>query len=165
MAFNQLAVKNFFTGAQQAYVANGAATAGMNGSKIALNTVVAGTTTSTAGLVLALPSPAMNIEWDSLYALVQTGLTTNTIVVVGKWQASLDGVNWSDILGINAPANVQVAAAGTGGLITTTWFHSFAGINPATPFIRYAVVNTVVTGAAGDNVVVSYGFRKRWTGA
>lgn len=165
MAFNQLVVKNSFQGAGTAYAASGAATVLMKGSSIALNTVVAGTVTSTAGLVIPCSAPQTNIEWDSLAALVQTALTTNTIVVVGKWQASLDGTNWSDIFGINTPANVQVAAAGTGSPVVTTWFHAFAGVNPGVPYLRYAVINSVATGGAADTVNVSYCFRKRWTGA
>ena len=165
MAFNQLVVKNFFTGAATAYSASGAATASMNGSNIALNTVTTGNTTSSAGLVLAMPSPSMNVEWDSLVALVQYKITTTSLVVIGRFQGSLDGSNWSDIRDGNGAAFVQVAATGTGSLVTTTLFHSLPGINPSFPYMRYAVVSTGATGAAGDNVIVSYNFRKRWTGA
>jgi len=155
--------RNVFTGAATAYSAGGAAIATMNGSNIALNTIVAGTTSSSAGLVMAVANS--DFEWDTLAALVQYKLTTSTITVTGKWQGSYDGVNWSDLVGLNAPANVQLAAAGTGSLVTTTVIHSFAGLGTVTPYIRYAVLSGVVTGAAGDSVIVSYSFRKRWRAA
>lgn len=163
MGFNQRAVKNFFTGAATAYSASGAATTGMNGTNIPLNGITATSITSSAGAVLSVAAgSAMDIEWDSLVALVQYKLTTNTITAQGRWQGSLDGTNWSDIVGINAPANVTVAAAGTGSLVTTTVLHAFAGVNPGIGYIRYAILDGVATGAAGDNVIVSYCFRKRW---
>jgi hypothetical protein len=67
--------------------------------------------------------------------------------------------------GMNSAANVTVAAAGSGSLVTTQYVQAFPGVNPGFPYIRLAVVNGVVTGGAGDNVVVAYNYRKRWTGA
>lgn len=162
MAFNAQLVTNAFTGAATAYAASGAATTSMNGSNIALNTVTAGTVTSTAGLVIPVAGPQWNIEWESLSALVQFAITTNTITVTGKWQGSLDGSNWSDILGLNSAANVTTPAAGTGSLVKTTIFHAFSGMNPGCRYIRYAVVPGVTTGGSGDSVIASYCFRKRW---
>jgi hypothetical protein len=164
MAFNVKRVKAYSQGAQTAYVAPLAA---FKGSQIALSTLVAGTTASTAGLVLSMASS--EVEWDSLSALVETDITTNTITVAGKWQGSLDGTNWLDILPNNPAAaagtlalpQLQRAAAGTGSLITTQYLHQFPGVNPAYDYIRFAVLVGVVTGAAGDNVTVSYCYRKR----
>jgi hypothetical protein len=157
MSFNsRLVFAGGVTGATTAYTSP---LASYKGSQIALNTVVAGTTTSTAGLVLAFGSN--DIEWDSLAALVETDITTNTITVSSKWQGSGDGTNWVDIVNLNGVAKLQIAAAGTGSLITTQYFHPLAGVNPFTRYIRLAVVNAVATGGAGDNVTVSYCFRRR----
>ena len=160
MAFNQLIVKNSSTGASVALAAPYAA---YKGSQITLNTVVAGTTTSSAGLVIACAGPQWNIEWGSLAALVQTQITTTALSVVSKWQGSLDGTNWFDIMGMNAPANVAVAPAGTGAPIVTTYMHAAPGINPMVAYIRLAVLSTGATGGAADLALVGYSFRKRWT--
>lgn len=159
MAFNALRVKSAFTGAGTAFTAP---LASYKGSQIALNTVTSGTISSTAGLVIALAGPTFNIEWESLFALVETDITTSTITVSSGWQGSWDGTNWIQILaGASATsAFLQVAAAGTGSLITTQYAHYFPG-NPSFDYVRYAVKVGVTTGAAGDNVTVSYGFRKR----
>lgn len=162
MAFNQLVVKNAFQGAGTAYQAPIAST---NGSQIALNTKVAGSVTSSAGLVIPCAGPQWNIEWDSLSALIETKATTNTITIATRWEVSNDGTNWFPVYGLNSPANVIVAAAGTGSSIYTQYVQAFAGINPGFPYLRIAVVNAVVTGGANDSVIVSYNFRKRWTGA
>ena len=164
MAFNVKRVKAGFQGTGQAYVAPLAA---FSGSKIALSTITAGSTVSTAGLVLSMANS--EIEWDSLSALVETDLTTSTITVAGKWLGSLDGVNWIDIVPNNPAAaagtvvlpQVQRAAAGTGSLVTTQYLHAFPGLNPPFDYLRFAVLTGVVTGGAGDNVTVSYCYRKR----
>ncbi len=158
MSFNQQRVKSYAQGAQTAFIAPLTA---FKGSQIALNTLVAGTTASTAGLVIANAGAQFNIEWDSLYALVETDLTTNTITVASKWQLSLDGTNWIDIVQDGLLRSKLIAAAGTGSLITTQYVHPLGGINPGADYLRLAVVVGVVTGAAGDNVTVSYGWRKR----
>lgn len=162
MAFAQLSVQAAFTGAGVAYTAPLAA---IKGSLIALNTLVAGSTASSAGLVIPVAGPTWNIEWDSLSALVETNLTTLNITATTKWQVSPDGTNWVDLLGKNGAANVTKAAAGTGGLVTTQYVQSFDGINPGFRYIRLAALVGAATGAAGDNVTASYYFRKRWTGA
>jgi len=165
MAFNNRRVKSGgFQGAGTAFTAPLAA---FKGSQIALNTIVAGTTVSTAGLVLSMAQS--ELEWDSLIALVETDLTTSTITVASKWQGSLDGTNWVDIMPNNPAAaagtvalpQLQRAAAGTGSLVTTQYFHAFIGMNPSVDYIRLAVLTGVATGGAGDNVTVSYCFRKR----
>lgn len=161
MSFNSRLVKSGFQGAGVAFTAPLAA---FKGSQIALNTLVAGTTVSTAGLVIPLSNPTFQIEWDSLVALVETDLTTSTITATSKWQYSPDGTNWLDVLGLNAAANVTKAAAGTGSLVTTQYFHAFAGMNPAAQAVRLAIQVGVVTGGAGDNVTASYFFAKRWQG-
>lgn len=160
MGFNQRYAQSYFTGTQQAFTSPLNA---YNGSKIALNTVTAGSTASTAGLVLACANN--DIEWDSLHALVETNLTTSTITATTKWQGSPDGTNWVDIVGLNSAANVTKAAAGTGSLVTTQYFQAFAGINPGIRYLRIAVLVGVATGAAGDNVTCSYFFRRRWATA
>jgi hypothetical protein len=162
MSFNSTVVKSYAGGAQTAFTAPLAA---FKGSQIALNTLVAGSTASTAGLVIPLSNPTFQIEWESLVAPVETDLTTSTITATSKWQGTPDGTNWVDILGLNAAANVTKAAAGTGSLVTTQYFHAFAGMNFAWQAIRIAVQTGVVTGGAGDNVTCSYFFRKRWLGS
>lgn len=162
MAFNQLVVKSYFTGAANAFASP---LGSYNGSKIALNTVTSGSTASTAGLVIACAGSQFNIEWDSLAAVVETGITTTSLTVTSKWQVSNDGTNWVDFLGLNCAANVQVAAAGSGSLVTTQYVQGFPGVNPGFPYIRLAVKTGGATGGTGDNVTVAYNFRKRWTGA
>jgi hypothetical protein len=158
MAFNQrLVFAGGFTGASTAYVATGFTT--FKGSQIALTTVTSGSTASTAGLSLALGS--QDVEWDSLAALVETDVTTNTITVASKWQVSPDNTNWCDLVNLNGVAKLQISAAGTGSLVTTIYMHPLAGINPSVRYLRLAVVVGVVTGGAGDNVTVSYCYRKR----
>ena len=158
MAFNQKIVKSYFTGAQQAFTAP---LASYNGSKIALNTIVAGATASTAGLLIACAGPQFNIEWESLSAIVETNLTTATITATTKWQVSNDGVQWINLLGKNGAANVTTAAAGSGGLVTTQYVQAFDGMNPGFPYLRMAVLVGVATGASGDSATVSYNWRKR----
>lgn len=155
MAFNQLVKKSYAAGATQAFAAPWAA---YKGSLIALNGAVAGTVTSTAGLVIPCAGPSYNIEWESLVANVQTVLATAGLVATGIWQVSNDATNWATLYGVNSPAYVAVAPAGAG---TTTYCHAFAGINPGHPYLRFAILNTVQTGAAGDNVTVSYNWRGR----
>lgn len=162
MAFNQQIVKNAFTGAKTAYAAPLAA---YFGSQIALNTIVAGAVASTAGLVIPCAGPQWNIEWESLVALVQTSLTTLNITATTRWEVSEDGTVWVPLLGLNAPGNVTVAAAGTGGAIVTNYAQACAGYDPSFPYMRLAALVGVATGAAGDTVTVSYNFRKRWIGA
>lgn len=163
MAFNQQRVKAYSQGAQTAYIAPLAA---YKGSQIALSGVTGATIVSTAGLVIPLAGSQFNIEWDSLSALVETDITTSTLVVQTKWQGSLDGTNWLDLWQNKyqdavGTTRLLVAAAGTGSLVTTQFIHTFAGINPGVDYIRYAAMVTTGTGAAGDNLTVSYNFRKR----
>ena len=166
MAFNQQRVKPYAGGAQTAFIAP---LASYKGSQIALNTLVATTVASSAGLVIACAGPQWNIEWDSLWALVETDITTSTITVAGAWQVSMDNTNWLNVLTPGWPTGdqhstskfTQVAAAGTGSLVTTQYVHPFYGFNPSFDYIRYAVQVGVATGGAGDNVTVTYGFRKR----
>jgi len=159
MSFASKLVKSYAGGAQQAFTAPLAA---FNGSKIPLLGVTAGSTASTAGLVIPLTNPTFAIEWESLSALIETNLTTSTITATSKWQYTLDGSNWLDVLGLNAAANVTKAAAGTGSLVTTQYVHSFSGVNPAAQAVRLAIQVGVATGAAGDNVTASYNYIKRW---
>lgn len=157
MAFNAQLVKSYAQGAVSAFVAPLTA---YTGSAVALSGAVAGTYTSTPGLVIAAGSSAVNIEWESLYAIVQTGLTTSTIVATPVWQGSNDGTNWITLAGPTGGLPVSLASAGTGSLVTTTWAVPFPG-NPSFPYIRLAILNTVATGAAGDNVKVAYNWRRR----
>lgn len=160
MSFANTLKKSNFTGAGTAFTAPLAA---YNGSKIALSTITAGSTASSAGLVLICANPGLQIEWDSLHAMIETNLTTSTITATTKWQVSPDGASttWIDYVGVNAAANVTKAAAGTGSLVTTQWVQGFPGMNPAFPYIRLAVQVGVATGGVGDNVTASYFFKNR----
>jgi hypothetical protein len=160
MAFNRQVSRSYAGGVQTAFIAPWAS---YTGSKIALSTIVAGSITSTAGLVLTPANTFQNLEWGSLSANVQTGLTTSGITAQTIWQVSNDGTNWATVAPAFGGAYTTVAAAGTGGLVTTTYVQSFIGVNLAHPWIRLAVLSAVQTGAAGDNVTVSYNFRQRWT--
>ncbi len=161
MSFNSTLVKSYAGGATVAFTAPLAA---FKGSVIALNTITAGSTASSAGLALAVGG-VNNIEFESLSANVETNLTTNTITATTKWQVSNDGTNWLDVFGKNDAANVTKAAAGTGSLITTQYVQTMDGVNVAYPFVRLAVVVGAATGAAGDNVTVSYNWRRRFVAA
>lgn len=123
---------------------------------VALSGVTAGSVAG--GPVLALA--ANDAECDSLVANVSVGLTTSTATVTTKWQVSNDNSTWLDLKGLNSPAAVTVAAAGTGSLVTTAYAHA-CPINVSYPYVRLAVQMGVATGAAGDNVVISYNYRKR----
>lgn len=161
MSYNSRLAKSSFQGTATAFTSPLNA---FNGSKIALNTITAGTTVSTAGLVISLTNPTFQIEWESLVALVETNLTTSTITAQTKWQYSPDGTNWVDIRDKNGTARTTVAAAGSGSLVTTQYFQAFDGVNPACQAVRIAVLVGVATGAAGDNVTASYFYTKRWQG-
>ena len=166
MAFNQARVKSASLGAKTTFVAPLTA---FGGSLVALTALTsASAPASSAGLVIAVAGPQWNIEWDSLVALVETDITTSTLTVASRWQGSWDGTNWIDMVlpggvpaGTVTVAAVQYAAAGTGSLITKQYFHPFQGVNPGVDYLRIAFTVGVTTGAAGDNVTASYGFRKR----
>jgi hypothetical protein len=158
MSFASSIVKSYAGGALTAFAAP---LASYKGSQIPLNGITATSTTSTAGLALQVGG-VNNIEFDSLSALVETDLTTNTITATTKWQVSNDGTNWVDLLGKNLAANATKSAAGTGGLVTTQYVQVCDGFDYSWPYIRLAVLVGVVTGAAGDNVTVAYNWRKRF---
>lgn len=161
MSFNSKQVKSYAQGALAAFNANGGSWNNFSGSSISLNTKVAGSVTSTAGLVIPVAGPQFAIEWDSLVALVQTAVNTSTITVLARWEMSPDNTNWAPIYPMNGAANVVVAAAGTGSTVYTTYWLPFQGLNPAAQYLRVAAVNAVVTGGASDAVIVSYFWRKR----
>ena len=136
--------------------------ASVSGSNIALNAVVSGSTTSTAGLVIGVGLNTALIEYDSLRAKIQTKITTNSLTVVPVWQVSDDGTNWSTIVPHNGAAYVQWPPTGNGTLATTTQDQAFQ-FNPSSKYIRIAVVSGGATGGAGDNVIVAYNWRQRFT--
>lgn len=131
-----------------------------SGGVIALAGVTTGNTTSTAGLILQ-PKGANNIAADSLCANISAGITTTSLVVVPQWQVSNNGTTWTTLLPMNGAAYVALAT-GTGSLVTTTYALSAAGLNLAYPYVRLAVVSTGATGAAGDNVTVSYNWNRQF---
>lgn len=136
----------------------------VNSTVVALNGVTTGTTTSAAGLVINIDQ-SRNVEFDSLVMNVTAAITTTSLVVQTLWQVSDDGTTWRTLYPMNGAAYVQVAATGTGSLVTTNYCVAANGWNPSKQFIRAAVLSTGATGAAGDNVTISYGFRKRFVGA
>ena len=160
MSFSRQTTRFYAGGAVAAYAAPWAS---FKGSVVALNTLVATTVTSSPGLVLDMNSPSLNVEWESLTANVQTGITTSTITAQTQWQVSNDGTNWASVVPLAGTQYTTVAAAGTGSLVTNTYVQALDGINPSHRYIRLAVLVGVVTGAAGDNVTVSYNWRQRWT--
>lgn len=159
MAFNQLAKKSFVpSGVTQAFVAPWTA---YQGSKIALSGVTGATIVSTAGLVLSVATTSTQIEWASLAANIQTGITTNLLTVATFWQVSQDATNWTTPLRMTSTPNTNFAPAGTASLVTTSYVQYAQGLNPSYPYVRLACQVTTGTGAAGDNVVVSYNWRAR----
>jgi hypothetical protein len=138
------------------------------GVLIPLSGVTAGTTTSASALTIALGGQNgqdQNIEWESISANVQTGLTTNLITAAIVWQVSNDNTNWVTMNQLNSAAYAAFAPAGTASLITTTFVQYLQGYNPGYPYLRAAVLSGGATGAAGDNVKISYNARKRQTAA
>jgi tetrahydromethanopterin S-methyltransferase subunit E len=123
---------------------------------VALTGVLAGVTTGGPTLALAAAAP----EPNSIVANVSVGSTTSTITIATKWQVSNDGSTWLDLKGMNAPALVAVAAAGTGSIVTTAYAQALQ-MNPGYPYVRLAVLSGVATGAAGDTVTISYNYIKR----
>lgn len=124
---------------------------------VALNGVTTGTIT--AGPVLNV-SGAIAVEWESLCANVSAAITTSSLVIKTLWQGSNDNSTWNTIYGLNGAAPVAVAATGTGSLVTTGYIQH-CSINPSYPYMRLAVLSSGATGAAGDNVTISYNFKKR----
>lgn len=155
MAFNQLNVINYpntntFTGGA--------------GLTVALASVTSGSYASASGLVIPVGSPAFNIEFDSLCAVISAGITTSSLTATTVWQGSNDDSNWLTIYGTNGAAYVQRPATGTGTLVTTTYAQKLE-MNPSFKYLRMAVLVGGTTGASGDNVTVGYCWRKRWIGA
>lgn len=145
-------------------VAMAAPFAAVSGSKIALNTIAAGTTLSSPGLVLGGTNVnLMLVEQDSIVAQVQAQITTATLTVVTQWQQSDDGINWVTLLPFNAASYVQWVPAGTGANIVTTALLSLAGFNPAKKYLRLAVLTGVATGGVADALIVAYSWRQRFT--
>lgn len=142
MSFNSLLVK-----------ANSSTTVALNGK-------TAGSVTN--ALVLNVGG-INNVEWESLSANVSAALTTNTITVTTRWAVSQDGVTFVPIYPQNGAAAVSVAPAGTGSLVTTAYAQPLQA-NIAYPYVALQVIPGVVTGAAGDNVTVSYNWKKRAAG-
>ncbi|HEY2516957.1 MAG TPA: hypothetical protein VGI39_39065 [Polyangiaceae bacterium] len=131
-----------------------------SGSVVALNGVTTGTVT--AGPQLA-PGDAQRVGPTALYMRVSAAITTTSLVVVTMWQASDDGTNWDTIFPGNGAAYVQVAATGNGGLVTTTYRQWFDfGDAAACQYVRAAVKSTGATGAAGDNITITFGWLKRF---
>ena len=171
-SFNQLVKKNFVgvAGATvQAFVAPWAA---YSGAKIALTGITSGSiasaTTTANALVIALAGMNgidTNIEWGSVSANVQTGLTTNLITAALIWQVSNDATNWVTLSRLANTAPPVFAPAGTASLVTTTYVQYLPGYNPGYQYLRPAVLVGGATGGAGDNVVISFNARKRQTAA
>ena len=121
---------------------------------VALNTVVSGAVAAGPTLNLAAVNDP---EWDSIIANVSAVLSTATITATTRWEVSNNGVVWAPLYGLNGAANVTVPPAGAG----TTAYAQALPVNASYPYVRLSVVVGVVTGGAGDNVTVSYNFRRR----
>ena len=131
--------------------------------KAAQSTVVA-LSTKVTGSVTAGPTFAVGgvnqAEWESLVANVSAAITTTALVATTSWQVSNDAVTWLPLFGMNSPANVAVAPAGTGGAIVTAYAQA-CPLNVPYPYARMVVTNTGATGGAADIVTISYNFKKR----
>jgi hypothetical protein len=126
---------------------------------LALSGVTANTVTSSAALIL-VPNEITKMAMESLVMNVTAGITTSTLVVTTVWQVSENGSTWVTLYPMNGAAYVNVAAAGNGSLVTTNYVQGCLGWNPSKQYLRAAVISTVTTGGAGDNVTISYGWRK-----
>lgn len=124
---------------------------------VALNGVTAGSIA--AGPTLSL-AQVNDPEWESIVANVSAALTTSTITATTRWEVSNNGSTFVPLYGLNAAANVTVAPAGSGSLVTTAWAQAVP-VNVSFPYVRLSVVVGVVTGGAGDNVTISYNYRRR----
>lgn len=119
-----------------------------------LNTLVAGTSTPGSSVFLGQ-------SWRKvagLSATVSVTAATSTITLATKWQVSTDNVNFTDVVNGTQNAATVVLATGTAAIVTR--------VIPAPdvvygfPYARIAVVNGVVTGAAGDLYAISYNYRQ-----
>lgn len=122
----------------------------------ALGSASGGTTYGATTISLA----SADFEQGSLVANVTTNITTTSLQMLTKWQVSQDGSTWVDLYAENGVANVRVAAAGTGSLVSTSYAQALP-FNISHPYVRLAVVASAATGTANDTAVVSYNFRRR----
>ena len=127
---------------------------------VALNGKAAGSFTN--GPILAMGG-VNNVEWESLCANVSAALTTATITVTTRWAGSNDGITYNPIFPQNGAAYVSVPAAGSGSLVTTPYIQPLP-LNVPYPYVTLQTAVGVVAGAAGDNVAISYNWKKRAAG-
>ena len=93
----------------------------------------------------------------------RAALTTATITVTTRWAGSNDGITYNPIFPQNGAAYVSVPAAGSGSLVTTPYIQPLP-LNVPYPYVTLQTAVGVVTGAAGDNVAISYNWKKRAAG-
>jgi len=119
-----------------------------------LDTLVAGTTTAATTLPVELMHPG------TLSAEFTVDAETDTITISAIWQISDDGSTWKDVKPENHAATV-VLATGTGGAdaAVTVVLNAPSGVYGAR-FVRAAVRNLVVTGAAVDTYSITYRYAK-----
>lgn len=124
-----------------------------------LNTVVAGTSTSAAGLVMRTG----RYEPGSLSCEFALLAETNTITLEGRWEVSDDNSTWVDMPVQNAEA-VTVLGTGTAGADSTVT-KSLPAPRAAEgyKYVRPVVVNRVVTGASVDTYSMTIRYVKRYT--
>lgn len=124
-----------------------------------LNTVVAGTSTSSASLVVRteLFEPG---QLTCEFALLAE---TNTLTLEGRWEVSDDNSTWVD-MPVQNNAAVTVLGTGTAGADST--------VTKALPvplaassynYVRPVVVNRVATGATADTYSMTLRYIKRYS--
>jgi len=127
---------------------------------VALNGKAAGSFTN--GPILSMGG-VNNVEWDSLCANVSAGITTSTITIATRWAVSQDGITYNPIFPQNGAASVGVPAAGSGSLVTSTYVQALP-VNVPYPYVTLQTAVGVVPGGAGDNIAISYNWKKRAAG-
>lgn len=122
-----------------------------------LNTVVAGTSTSHADLVLETRNSVLP---GSISAAFTVDAETNTITVEARWEVSNDKSTWLD-MPVQGNTAVTVLATGTAG--------ADAAVTKVIPaplavhgwrYCRPVVVNRVVTGNSADTWAIDLHYRK-----
>lgn len=119
-----------------------------------LNTLVAGSVVAGASIFLG----RANRKVGSLSARVQLTAATSTITMATKWQVSVDGTNWIDV--VNGPQNAASVVIATGTAAIVTKIIPAIEIIYGYPYARLSVVTGVATGATGDLYVIDYAYRQ-----
>lgn len=130
---------------------------GAHASSGNLNTLVAGTVTGGSAVEIG---DGQRLKCKHLSALVVVDCETDGLVMTGSWQVSNDGATWVNVTnGTQNAAGVALATgtAGADAAVTKCFVAPDAiyGWRKA----RFAITNTIATGATADTWAISYSYR------